>query len=190
MAHLGRVPLNAKQRRFVAEYLVDLDALNAARRAGYSPRSRSIGTELLQRPAVRAAIDAALAARAKRAQLKADDVLVELALLGRSDVRWFRVDAQGELALADGAPAEAWRAVQSVTVTDRVDAAGTRHRAITVKLWPKVPALELIGKHLGAWREPIQWQGQLPPLEQWTDEQVERVQAGEDPSVVFGRGAR
>ncbi|MFN9214392.1 MAG: terminase small subunit, partial [Gemmatimonadota bacterium] len=48
-------PLNRRQRLFVDEYLRDLNALEAARRAGYSPRNRSIGSELLAMPSVRAA---------------------------------------------------------------------------------------------------------------------------------------
>jgi phage terminase small subunit len=181
-------PLNRRQRLFVDEYLRDLNALEAARRAGYSARHKSAGAQLMDQPAVRAAIDAALAARAKRLQLSADDVLVELAIIGRSDVRWFVVDDDGKLALAEGAPDHAWRAVQSVKTTDRITEAG-RIRTIEVKLWPKVAALDLVGKHLGAWKEPIKFESVLPPVAEWTDEQCERIARGEDPARVFGKGA-
>lgn len=182
--------LNRRQQLFVAEYLRDLNALKAAERAGYSTRgSKSAGEQLLQQPHVRAAVDAALAERAKRLQLSADDVLVELAIIGRSDVRWFVVDDDGNLALAEGAPDHAWRAVQSVKTTDRMTEAGVRTRTIEVRLWPKVQALELAGKHLGTWKEPVQWQGALPPVGDWTDEQIDRFCAGEDPARIFGGGA-
>ncbi|MFO0418647.1 MAG: terminase small subunit [Planctomycetota bacterium] len=179
-------PLNRRQRLFVDEYLRDLNALEAARRAGYSPRNRSIGSELLAMPSVRAAVDTALAARAKRLQLSADDVLVELAIIGRSDVRWFVVGDDGKLALAEGAPEHAWRAVQSVKTTDRITETG-RVRTIEVRLWPKVAALDLVGKHLGTWKEPIKFEAVLPPVAEWTDEQCERIARGEDPARVFGK---
>jgi len=138
-------------------------------------------------PSVRAAVDTALAARAKRLQLSADDVLVELAIIGRSDIRWFVIDDNGRLELAEGAPEHAWRAVQGVKVTERILQDGQRLRTIEVKLWPKVAALDLVGKHLGTWKEPIQWQAVLPPMAEWTDEQVERIARGEDPARVFGK---
>jgi phage terminase small subunit len=53
--------LTAKQQLFVDEYLVDLNASAAARRAGYSEKTaRAIGIENLTKPAIRAAVDAAM----------------------------------------------------------------------------------------------------------------------------------
>lgn len=50
--------LNAKQRRFVQEYVVDFNATRAAERAGYSPRTaRQMGAENLSKPVMRKAID-------------------------------------------------------------------------------------------------------------------------------------
>lgn len=55
--------LTAKQRRFVQEYAIDLNGTQAAIRAGYSPKTaRSIASENLQRPAVKAATQTALRA--------------------------------------------------------------------------------------------------------------------------------
>jgi len=53
--------VNARQKRFVDEYCIDLNATQAAIRAGYSPKTaRFIGTENLTKPNIKAAIDAAL----------------------------------------------------------------------------------------------------------------------------------
>ena len=53
--------MNARQKRFVDEYCIDLNATQAAIRAGYSPKTaRFIGTENLTKPNIKAAIDAAL----------------------------------------------------------------------------------------------------------------------------------
>ena len=68
--------LTPKQALFVEEYLVDKNATRAAKAAGYSERTAyKIGSENLAKPAVRAAIDAALQGQAKRTQITADKVL-------------------------------------------------------------------------------------------------------------------
>ncbi|WP_175813344.1 terminase small subunit [Burkholderia contaminans] len=68
--------LTAKQQLFVDEYLVDLNASAAARRAGYSEKTaRAIGIENLTKPAIRAAVDAAMKKRGERTRMTADEVL-------------------------------------------------------------------------------------------------------------------
>lgn len=50
--------LTAKQERFIQEYLIDLNATQAAIRAGYSKKSaRQVGTENLSKPSIKQAID-------------------------------------------------------------------------------------------------------------------------------------
>ncbi len=72
--------LTAKQQRFVEEYLIDLNATQAAIRAGYSPKTAySIENELLNKPEIRARIDITLAERSKRTGVNADRVIQELA---------------------------------------------------------------------------------------------------------------
>ncbi|ARL48206.1 hypothetical protein BOC50_36445 [Burkholderia pseudomallei] len=69
--------LTQKQKRFVDEYLIDLCATAAARRAGYSERSAAaIGDENLRKPAIRAAVDAAMKERGERTRMTADQVLL------------------------------------------------------------------------------------------------------------------
>lgn len=68
--------LTDKQTAFVREYLVDLNATQAAVRAGYSERTASrIGPQLLGKNWVREAIEKAQAKRARRVEIKAEDVL-------------------------------------------------------------------------------------------------------------------
>ena len=68
--------LTPKQDRFVLEYLIDLNATQAAIRAGYSEETAgSIGHENLTKPEIVAAIAAAQAARAERTEITADKVL-------------------------------------------------------------------------------------------------------------------
>ncbi len=71
-----RKPLPAKYARFVEEYLVVLNAAEAARRAGYSEKSaKEQGFHLLQRPEIQKAIAAAIKARSKRTQVSQDEVV-------------------------------------------------------------------------------------------------------------------
>jgi phage terminase small subunit len=72
-------PLNAKQQRFVDEYLIDLNATQAAIRAGYSAKTASQGAaQLLANIKVRAAVDAAIAKRSGNLEITAEKVLRDL----------------------------------------------------------------------------------------------------------------
>ena len=80
--------MTPRQHRFVEEYLVDLNATQAARRAGYSAKSAAgRGSRLLRNPAVAAAIEKAQDQRAARTQVSADRVVTELAKVAFGDPR-------------------------------------------------------------------------------------------------------
>lgn len=68
--------LTGKQQQFVDEYLIDLNATQAAIRAGYSEKTAGqIGDENLKKPQIAQAIQAAMNKRAERTQVDADYVL-------------------------------------------------------------------------------------------------------------------
>lgn len=68
--------LTRKQQRFVDEYLIDLNATQAAIRAGYAPkRADAMGYENLRKPDIAAAIQASMAMRAQRTEITQDYVL-------------------------------------------------------------------------------------------------------------------
>lgn len=68
--------LTEKQKRFVQEYLVDLNATAAAKRAGYSEKSASrIAVELLNKTQVSAEIQKQQAKRQKRVEITQEKVL-------------------------------------------------------------------------------------------------------------------
>ena len=80
--------LNPKQSRFVDEYMVDMNATQAAIRAGYSADTAgSIGHELLKKPEIQAAISIARKAQQERTGITADRVLTEIALVAFADAR-------------------------------------------------------------------------------------------------------
>ena len=78
--------LRPKQTRFVAEYLVDLNATQAAIRAGYSPKTaRAIGCENLTKPDIAAAIAKAQAQLSEHTEVTIASIVAELARLGFAD---------------------------------------------------------------------------------------------------------
>ena len=71
--------LNPKQQRFITEYLKDLNATQAAIRAGYSEKTaRAIGHRLLTKDDIKDAVQKAQDARSRRTELSADWVIHRL----------------------------------------------------------------------------------------------------------------
>lgn len=72
--------LNERQKRFAAEYLVDLNATRAAKRAGYTEKGAArTGRRLLKNEEVQAVIRAAIQERQRRVEITQDQVVAELA---------------------------------------------------------------------------------------------------------------
>jgi phage terminase small subunit len=90
--------LSPKQRRFVEEYQIDLNATQAAIRAGYSPdTARSIGCENLTKPNISEAIAELMAARSARTKVTADQVVERLAALAFANIFDFmRIGEDGD----------------------------------------------------------------------------------------------
>lgn len=158
--------LTPKQERFVEEYLVDLNATQAAIRAGYSERTAgATGHENLRKPEIAAAIQRAQEERSKRTEVTADRVLQELARIGFADVRnLFTWDADrtafvpSEDLTEDEAAAIA--EVQSETTTFTDDDGNTETRVkLKLKTYDKLGALDKLGKHLGLFVERVEHTG-------------------------------
>ena len=72
--------MTRKQKKFCEEYLVDLNATQAAIRAGYSPATAGeIGAENLKKPEIQKHIAKSMADRSRRTGVTADRVVMELA---------------------------------------------------------------------------------------------------------------
>ena len=92
--------LTAKQSLFVAEYLKDLNATQAAIRAGYSQKTANEqGARLLAHVSVRQAIDTAMEARTQRLQRTADEVLRDISDIAKTAKNAF-MDNPEQTALA------------------------------------------------------------------------------------------
>lgn len=143
--------LTKKQKVFCDEYLIDLNATQAAIRAGYSVESAgSIGSENLEKPEIRARIDEALAERSKRTGINADRVLREIAriaFVNAADVINF-----DSATISEGASEDDTAAIASVKVKTipTADGEGVERE---IRLADKLKALELCGKHLGMFKD-------------------------------------
>jgi phage terminase small subunit len=93
--------LTDKQAKFVDEYLIDLNATQAAIRAGYSAnRASEIGYQQLRKTTVQEAIAEAMEKRSKRVQRTADDVMRDLAAI-RADAMQIVRDKDGNAVMLD-----------------------------------------------------------------------------------------
>lgn len=146
--------LTARQRLFVKEYLIDLNATQAAIRAGYSPRSAAVtGARMLNYAKVTEAIEAAQAERGKRLDITADRVLQELAVIGFADLSEY-VEYGPEGVTIKSSKDVDGRAVAEVT--KRSTQFGS---TVSIKLHDKVAALHKLGQHLGLFREKVEVSG-------------------------------
>lgn len=152
--------LTPKQKRFVEEYLIDLNATQAAIRAGYSQRTADrIGPELLGKTCISEAIQAAIAARSARTEVTQDRVIQELARIAFSDIRKLFKPDGGMIPPAelDDETAAAIAGLEIITNEEGNLVFQTRK----VKLWDKRGALELLGKHLKLFTDKTEHSGEI-----------------------------
>lgn len=149
--------LNERQQRFVEEYLIDLNATQAAVRAGYSPKGAEVtGSQLLRNPKVQAVVEKRMDARSRRTEVTADRLLQELAAIGFADLRDF-MTFDGETVRwkpSDEWPNQSAGAVSEVfsEVTEYPD--GKRTTRSRLKLQNKDSALDKIARHLSGFYAP------------------------------------
>lgn len=152
--------LTPKQQRFVEEYLIDLNATQAAIRAGYSERTANEqGSRLLANVSVSEAIAEAQAKREERTQIDADYVLKRLVEIDQMDVLDI-MDDQMKIRPVNEWP-KVWR--QYVTNLENLELSDGEGCFKKIK-WPdKVKNLELIGKHVsvGAFKDKVEHSGKL-----------------------------
>lgn len=161
--------LNEKQAKFVAEYLVDLNGKQAAIRAGYSVNGAEVtASKLLRHPKVSAALAKVQEQQLKRVAIRADDILLELLRLAKSDVRQL-FDETGHLKpiheLSDDAAAalsgvEILREKTTVKGTDVFETT-VEESVRKIKLWDKPKALEILARHLGLLKDTVHVEGDV-----------------------------
>ena len=129
--------LTPKQQRFVEEYLIDLNATQAAIRAGYSEKTaHSIGAENLIKPNIAKAIQEAQSKLSERTGITQDYVLTNIQKVIE-------------------------RCMQVAQVENGVieNANGDLAQAFMFKEQGALKGLELLGKHLGMFKDKIEHSG-------------------------------
>lgn len=147
--------LNPKQQQFVVEYLVDLNATQAAIRAGYSPKTAGVqGFDLLKKPEIAAAIESLRNEHAKNTGLTVERVLTEAMRLAFFDIRKL-TDAEGNpipINQLDDDTAAAIQGLELATERSR-DEDGSVTVVRKYKIADKNAALERLFKHLGLFQK-------------------------------------
>ena len=151
--------LTNKQKRFIEEYLIDLNATQASIRAGYSPETaKEIGCENLTKPNIKNEIDKAIAERSRRTGINQDRVLREIAkiaFVNPSDVINFNQATVKENASDDDLAVISGVKIKSIPTDD----GNIQERE--VKLYDKLKALDMLGKHLGMFTDKIELKGDM-----------------------------
>lgn len=142
--------LTAKQQRFCDEYLIDLNATQAAIRAGYSPKTAcEQASRLLANVKVQEVIAVKMAIRSKRTGINQDRVLMEIAKMA-----FVNIDDVIDLNTAqvkETATKEDLACIQSVKI--KPTEYGTERE---VRMCDKKSNLELLGRHLGMFKDKVE----------------------------------
>ena len=141
--------LTDRQERFCLEYVVDLNATQAAIRAGYKEGTAGqTAAENLKKPQIKKKIAQLQAEIAKRTEITADMVVRELAAIGFADVREC-FDQHGNILNPKKLPDSIARVVAGIDLIEvKKDV-----KVKKLKLWNKVAALESLAKHLGMYQQ-------------------------------------
>lgn len=142
--------LTDKQQRFVDEYLIDLNATQAAIRAGYSTKTADQqGSRMLANVKVKQAVAEKQAQRSKRTGVNQDRVVLELAKVAFAKMTDI-VDSNGKI--KEDASPDDLACIESIKYKESDNEYGGSVER-EVKIASKLKALELLGKHLGMWSD-------------------------------------
>lgn len=151
--------LTDKQKKFVEEYLIDLNATQACIRAGYSVKTANEqGAQNLAKLSIQEAISRAMAERSRRTGINQDRIVQELARIAFVKITDV-VDSDGEI--NTNASDDDLACIESYKVEDSDSVNGSSSKR-EVKLASKIKALELLGKHVGMWNDKIQVDVSIP----------------------------
>lgn len=164
--------LTPKQRLFVAEYLKDLNATQAAIRAGYSEKTAgAMGHELLKKPEIQEVIAAAADKRAEKLEITAERVLAEIAAMAFYDPADLMVECDPEEGEEDSPLVIEGRTILGLRgphdirrLPEKVRRAIVgwgydRNQNFTVKLADKSKALDQLARHLSLYNDKLELTG-------------------------------
>ena len=139
--------ITARQSLFAQEFLVDLNATQAAIRAGYSPNTANEqAVRLMAKPEVKAEVERLQAQSANTLQISRERVLLELSKIAFSDIKKLYQTNQRKFVYksVSDIPDEFWPAISAIKITP-----SEWGDSIHITLHNKIGALEMLGRHLG-----------------------------------------
>lgn len=191
--------LTEKQKIFVNEYLVDLNATRAYKVAYPNVKKDDTaavnGNRLLRNAKVKEYLDERMKEREKRTEITQDKVLEELAAIAFSNgskyakvIEEIVYDENGEVLLDHDGNIVKQKVVELVLTdelseTDKKAIASIKRgkNGIEISTCDKVRALELLGKHLGMFKEKVEVSGNINnPYEELTTEQLLKIASDKD----------
>lgn len=169
--------LTPKQERFVEEYLCDLNATQAAIRAGYSEkRASEIGYQLLQKTTVSNAIETAIKKREERTDITQDMVVAQLAKIAFLDIRdivtWDK----------DGIKVRPSEEVDGTVLTEVSETMSEGGWTKKVKMSDRMRALDMLGRHLGMFPNKVEVSGQVTQVNEQKTHIIHELVA--DPDIA------
>ncbi len=151
--------LTPKQARFVEEYLLDLNATAAAKRAGYSERTaKQQGQRLLTNVDVQAAVTEAQKARSERTNTEADEVVLELKRLAFSNIRQYVEWGPDGVKLKDST---GLNDAASCCIAEVSETKSEKGGTVKFKLHDKRGALTDLMRHLGLFNDNLNLGGSI-----------------------------
>lgn len=163
--------LNERQKMFAKEYIIDLNATQAAVRAGYSEKTaRSQGQRLLTNVDIQERIQKEMSKRSKRTEITADNVLNELAHIAFDDIKEYLSFRTGKAVTGyddDGEPIVDFTQIIEMKDSDDIDTRNIQEISMSpkdgfkFKLHDKQKALVDLGKHLRLFTERIEQTGNM-----------------------------
>ena len=166
--------MTPKQEQFVQEYLSDLNARQAALRAGYSDATATNAHRMLRRPEIAAAVADAKRNRASALQVTAERVIAEyarIAFANMADYVRFEADAM------QVRPIDTLTADQTAAIAEVTESKTQRGGTVRFKLYDKLAALNALARHIGL--------GQIEPVSLSESDDASERQRDASPTDAF-----
>lgn len=145
--------LTPKQKLFCKYYLISLNATDAAIKAGYSKKTANrIGTENLSKPVIREYLESQMKKREEKLDITADKVINEIAKLAFANTTDILEITDHGVVIKDLTKLD----TSCISSAEEVfDKEGMR-LGVKIKLHDKTKNLELLGRHLGLFKDKIE----------------------------------
>lgn len=167
-------PLTQKEKKFIQEYLIDLNATQAAIRAGYSKDSAAnIGGQNVRKPLIQSAIFTEMDKRMKRTNITQDQIIIALKRIAFANIADLMTWNDASINIA---PSDQLKRSKTYAISEISENVNQHARTVKVKLKDSIRALELLAKHAGMFidrsdpttglhinKEPLEPKDQLVP---------------------------